>query len=118
MNDDTHLDGDEKPSIAALLTQLGDDATGFARAEMRFLQAQAGERASIAVPAMFMLAASGVLMLAVMVAVMIAALFVIAPVTGMPVAAFIVIASSALVAFLLYRAGRERMRRVFRKLEA
>jgi ABC-type siderophore export system fused ATPase/permease subunit len=118
MTDDTDLDEQEKPGIAALLGQLSDDATNFAKAEMRLLQAQAGERASIAIPALFMLAASGVLMLAIVVAVVIAALFVLAPFTGMAIAALIVIIVSGVIAYLLFRAGRERMRRVFRKLEA
>ncbi len=117
MSENADLEGQEKPGIATLLTQLSDDATSFARAEMRLFQAQASERAYIAMPALLMIAASGVLMLAVIVAVMIAALFVLAPFTGLALAALIVISVAALTAYLLYRAGLERMRRVFRKLE-
>ncbi len=111
-------DDDRKQGIAELLSQLGNDTTAFARAEIRYLQAQANERATIAVPALFMLGASAVLMLAVVVAVMVAAILLIAPHLGATFAVIIVIILASLCAFALYRAGRERMRRVFDRLEA
>lgn len=116
--DHNDADDDRKQGITELLSQLGDDATEFARAEIRYLQVQANERATIAVPALFMLAASAVLMLAVVVAVMVAAILLIAPYVGTALAVIIVIILASLCAFALYRAGRERMRRVFEKLEA
>lgn len=107
----------DKQGIAALLTQLGTDAGDFARAEMRYFRAQASERASIAIPALFMFGASAVLMLAVVVAIMVTVIILITPFVGQAIAMLIVITVAALAAFLLYRAGRARMSQVFRKLE-
>lgn len=108
----------EQPGIAALLTQLGDDAATLARAEMRYLQAQAGERVAIAMPALLMLVASGVLILGVIIATMVGAMLLLKPFVGMLLAMVIVIAAMSLLAFVLYRTGRIRMARVFTKLEA
>jgi uncharacterized membrane protein len=118
MHRDADRDGEEpQPGIAALLSQLGVDATDFARAEVRHLQAQTEERISIAVPALIMIAASGVLLLAVIVTIMVGAILVLIPVTGLVLAIVIIVFAATIVAFLLYRAGRGRMARVFRKLE-
>jgi uncharacterized protein YacL len=118
MHNDADRDGEEPdPGIGALLSQLGVDATEFARAEVRYLQAQTEQRISIAVPALIMLAASGVLVLAIIVAILVAAILALIPLAGLVLAILIVIVCATITAALLYRAGRSRMAQVFRKLE-
>jgi positive regulator of sigma E activity len=111
------LEPTTQPGIATLLTQLGSDATDFARAEVRYLQAQAGERVAIALPALYMIAASAVLALSVAVALVVGMILLLIPLVGTGPAILIVCAVASLLAWLLYRAARARMARVFRKLE-
>jgi hypothetical protein len=106
-----------QPGIVTLLSQLGTDATDFARAEVRYLQAQAGERVAIALPALYMIAASVVLSLSVSVALVVGLILLLIPVVGTALSILIVCSVAGLAAWLLYRAARARMVRVFRKLE-
>ncbi len=107
----------EKPGIGALLSQLTDDASHFARAEVRFLQTQAEERLSHAFPAIMMVSAAAAFAFAVVTSLLVALVLALAPFVGIIIAVLIIAAISSIAAFALFRLGRTRMHRIFRALD-
>lgn len=91
----------EPPGIKALMTRLVHDGQDFARAEVDFLKAQAGERASYALPGLVMIIVAVVLGFALIVALVVTAMVWLAAETGPALAMLIVtLAVLAIVAVL------------------
>jgi hypothetical protein len=100
----------EQPTIAALVGQLLDDSRTFATAEVAYLKAQAGERASYALPGLAMIGVAVALSFGAIVAGVIALMLWLASVMALGWAALIVTAAAGLFCALLIRAGLARLR--------
>ncbi len=100
----------ERPTIAALFGQLVDDSRTFATAELAYLKAQAGERASYALPGLAMIGVAMALSFAVIVAGLIGLMVWLATITPLGWAVLIVTATAALVCLILVRVGTARLR--------
>jgi hypothetical protein len=107
----------EAPGIAALLSQFGSDATSFARAEANYLKAQAGERASYAVPALAMIVMGISLIAGALIALLVGLIILLSPRIGVGSAVAAIVGGSFLLALLLLWAGSRRLRGAFKKPE-
>lgn len=108
---------DPRPSLVALLYQVRDDAAGFARAEFAWVRAEAGERWSLAMPAMALIAAGVALILGLLIALPIGLMLVLTPLLGPGWAFGAVMLGGALVALLVILWGVRRFKRAVRPLE-
>lgn len=109
--------GGSRPGIAALLNQLAHDTNDFARAEIAFLRAQAGERTSYALPGLAMVLVALTMAFALIVALIVTAMLWLAAVIGPGLAMLAVALSVALLAALLARFGTARLRNAFKARE-
>ena len=100
----------ERPTIAALFGQLVDDGRTFATAEVAYLKAQAGERASYALPGLAMIGVAVALSFGAIIAGLIGLMLWIATVTALGWAVLIVTVIAALLCFILIRLGTARLR--------
>ncbi len=100
----------ELPPIKALLGQLVSDTTDFARAEIEFLRAQAGERASYAVPGLAMVGIAFALAFGSIVALLVGLILWISPFLGAGWSLLLVIAAALLIAATLMKFGAARLR--------
>ena len=103
-------DGIERPSIATLFGQLVDDSCTFAQAEVAYIRAQVGERASYAVPGLAMIGAAVALSFGSIIALLIAAMLWLAKYMALGWAALIVTMLAALTCAILIRTGIARLR--------
>ena len=101
---------EERPTIAALFGQLVDDGRTFATAEVAYLKAQAGERASYALPGLAMIGVAVALSFGAIIAGLIGLMLWIATVTALGWAVLIVTVIAALLCFILIRLGTARLR--------
>ncbi len=111
-------DARERPGLPALLAQLGSDARAFAEAEVRWIKAEAGERASHAVPALVLIVSALALGSGALIALLIGLMLVLRPFAGTGGAVALVVAGSITIAALLGWAGNRRIKRAFRPLES
>ena len=103
-------DTDERPALSALIGQLASDSTDFARAEIAYLRAQAGERASFALPGLIMIGVAIALGFGAIVALVVGAMMLVATVMP-PVWAILLVTTVALLTtVLLARLGIARLR--------
>jgi Putative Actinobacterial Holin-X, holin superfamily III len=107
----------EKPTFSDLLGELSRDATNFARAEVDYLRAQAGERAHHAVPGLIMIGVAIALVSGVTMAVPVGLILLFAPLIGTGWAITVVSVTGVLIAVLLYHLGLRRMRTVLKRPE-
>jgi hypothetical protein len=101
---------DDKPGIPQLLEQLASDTGDFARAEIAFLRATAGERASYAMPGIIMVAVGTALASGAVVALLVGLVIWLAPEIGTGLAILASIGGSLVVAIILFRLGTARLR--------
>jgi hypothetical protein len=101
---------DDKPGIPQLLEQLASDTGDFARAEIAFLRATAGERASYAMPGIIMVAVGTALASGAVVALLVGLVIWLAPEIGTGLAILASIGGSLIVAIILFRLGTARLR--------
>ncbi len=106
------LDGEpqEKLSIAQMARQLVDDGRAFAEAEVDYLTAQAGERASYAVPGLAMIGAAIALALGSLVAAVVGLMFLLADWVGLGWSLPITLTVFGLICYGLIRAGVTRVK--------
>jgi predicted membrane protein len=101
---------DEKPGIPQLLGQLASDTGDFARAEIAFLRATAGERAAYAMPGIIMVAVGTALASGAVVALLVGLVIWLAPEIGTGWAILASIGGSLVVAIILFRFGTARLK--------
>jgi hypothetical protein len=101
---------EEKPGIPQLLGQLASDTSDFARAELAFLRATAGERASYALPGIIMVAVGTALASGAVVALLVGLVMWFAPMIGTGWAILASIGGSLIIAVILFRLGTARLR--------
>ncbi len=103
-------EADEKPGIPQLLGQLASDTGDFARTEIAFLRATAGERASYAMPGIIMVAVGTALASGSVVALLVGLVIWLAPAIGTGWAILASIGGSLIVAIILFRLGTARLK--------
>ncbi len=103
-------DAQEKPSISQLARQLVDDGRSFAEAEVAYLKAQAGERASYAVPGLAMIGGAVALALGSLVAAVIGLMFLLADWIGLGWSLPITLIIFGLICYGLIRVGTARVK--------
>jgi hypothetical protein len=101
---------EERPTIAALFGQLVDDSRSFAKAEVAYLRAQAGERASFALPGLAMIGGAIALSFGAIVAGLVSATIWLATLIPLGWALLTVTGLAGLLCFILIRAGVARLR--------
>jgi Putative Actinobacterial Holin-X, holin superfamily III len=113
---DDHLDIPDKSrdTITALFGQLADDTTQFARAEMAYLRAEAGERARHAIPGLWMIGIGAALAAGVMIALLVGFVLWLAPLVGAGLATLLVCALGAGAAIIFVRSGTRRLRKAIK----
>ncbi len=99
----------DKPTIKTLLGQLANDTSDFARAEIDYLRAQAGERASYALPGLIMLGLAASLGFGAIVALLVGLCFWLAVSMGTGWAVLIIVGGAAVLALILARIGAQRI---------
>jgi Putative Actinobacterial Holin-X, holin superfamily III len=109
-------DAEERPGLPALLAQLGSDARAFAEAEVRWIKAEAGERASHVVPALVLIVSALALAAGALIALLLGMILVLRPYAGTGGAVAIVVGGGIVVAGLLGWAGSRRIKRAVRPL--
>ena len=100
----------DEPSIAQLARKLVDDARAFAQAEVGYLKAQAGERASYAMPGLAMIGAAIGLATGALVAAVVGMMFLLADYVGLGWSIVVTMVTASVVAFALVRIGTNRIK--------
>ena len=100
----------DEPSIAQLARKLVDDARAFAQAEVGYLKAQAGERASYAMPGLAMIGAAIGLATGALVAAVVGMMFLLADYVGLGWSIVVTMVTASGVAFALVRIGTNRIK--------
>lgn len=113
----SEIEDNSDKGIGALFGQLRADASVFARAEVSYFKAQAGERAVHARPGLALLVIGLALASGALIALPIGALLLLAPVIGAGLALFAVVGVSLLLAALMLWAGGRRLRSALKKPE-
>lgn len=112
------IDDPAKPaSIVALLGQLAEDTRSFARAEIVFLKAQAGERVEHAMPGLVAIIMAMTLAIGVLIAVVVTAMVTLAAAWGAIGSILIVSTGTLLTAGLSGWWGIRRMRSAMKSRE-
>ncbi len=107
----------ERPGLKALASQLGEDATAFAKAEGAYLKAQLGERADYAKPALAAIGIGIALALGVWMAVPVGLMLVLMPLIGAAWALVVTLILFVGLAALLVRFGTNRIKSALKKPE-
>lgn len=108
---------EERASLSALLVGLTRDASQFAQAEIAYLKAQAGERASYAVPGLIMIGVALALGLGLLSALPIALIWLLVPLVGAGFAFLIVTLVGLATVALLIKLGVRRIKAVLKRPE-
>jgi uncharacterized protein YacL len=103
-----------RPDIRSLFEQLSSDTASFARAEVRVLKAQVGERAAFAAPAMILFVAGVALIIGVVIALLLGVMLWLAPALGFGWAILIVVAAGVATSALLFKLGTNRISAMFK----
>jgi hypothetical protein len=110
----TDVDG---PSVRDLIGQLLADTKDYARAEMGYLRAELGDRTSHLGPAVGLMVAAGVLVFAVIVAIVVGLMIWIGEVIGLGWSILIVTFGFSILAYGLVRLGLRHLNEVTRPWE-
>lgn len=108
---------DNPPGIRELLGQLANDTTDFARAEMAWLRAEAGERSTYALPGLIMLGLALACLSGAVVAGFAGLVIWLGPMIGTGWAIVLVVAGACSAAALLYSAGIRRIKKSIKARE-
>ncbi len=100
----------DRPTLPQLLGQLASDSSAFARAELDYLRAQAGERTSYAVPGLIMIGAGIALGFGAIVALLIGLVWWIGASIGLGWALLIVIGVAVAVTLTIMNFGAKRLK--------
>jgi Putative Actinobacterial Holin-X, holin superfamily III len=113
----SEIEENSDKGIGALIGQLRADASVFARAEVSYYKAQAGERATHARPGLALLVIGLAVACGALIALPVGLVLVLAPVIGAGLALFAVVSVSLLLAALMLWAGGRRLRSALKKPE-
>ncbi len=108
---------DEQPGLRALLGQLADDTSAFAKAEIDLLKQEAGERASYIVPGLAMIGVGVAIALAVIVAAFVGIMLWLTPLIGAGWSALGVASGGLLLSAALFKLGAIKFRKIFKPRE-
>ncbi len=117
MNDAAPPEPEEKPALASLLVELTNDASRFARAEVAYIKAQAGERAHFAVPGLAMFGVGIAIATGVLMAVPSGLIILLAPVIGTGWSILAVTAGGLIITAILFKLGARRIKAVLKRPE-
>ena len=110
-------DPQEKVALSSLLVALTEDASNFARAEVDYLKAQAGERAHYAVPGLIMFVVGLALATGVLMAIPVGLILLLSPLIGSGLALVAVTLAGLLFAALMFKLGTRRIKAVLKRPE-
>jgi Putative Actinobacterial Holin-X, holin superfamily III len=103
--------------ISALLGQLADDTSQFARAEVAYFKAEIGERANLAIPGLWMIGVGASLAAGVLIALLVGLVLWLAPLVGAGLATLAICTLGAAIAFGFFRIGTKRLRQAIKSKE-
>ncbi|MEY4502335.1 MAG: hypothetical protein RIS52_2225 [Pseudomonadota bacterium] len=101
--------GDKQPSLSELFGQLAADTSDFAKAELVFFKAEAGERVDYAVPGLILAALAVALALGALLVLFIGLVLWLTPLIGAPLAACSIAGLGGALAIFAWRAGIRRL---------
>jgi hypothetical protein len=107
----------ERPPLTSLFGQLADDTVNFARSELRYYQAEVGERTSHALPALVCLAIGAVIGVAAIGALLVGLMMAVAASLGIWLGVTLVSFGAILVAAVLFWVSKRHIKRAFRPLD-
>lgn len=110
-------DTEERQPLAALFGQLASDTSAFAKAEMAWLRAQAGERASYALPGIALVGVAVALSFGTLVALVVGLMMLVSAVMAPHWAILLVTTTFSLISVLLGRWGVARLRKSLKPRE-
>ncbi len=105
---------EDRQPIAALLGQLADDTKAFAKAEIDYLKAEAGERVDHAIPGVAMVGVAAALGMGALIALLVGLIMILTNSVGLPFAVLIVCGVSFIITWLLWRSGAGRLKHAFK----
>ena len=108
---------EERLPLKALFGQLASDTSAFAKAEMAWLRAQAGERASYALPGVILISVAVALSFGTLVALVVGVMMLVATVMAPHWAILLVTLLFLAIAALLARWGVARLRKSLKPRE-
>jgi Putative Actinobacterial Holin-X, holin superfamily III len=108
---------DARPALASLVIDLTRDANDFAKAEMAYFKAQAGERAQYAVPAFIMIGIAIAIATGVLMALPVGCMLLLAPLIGLGWALLAVTVIGLLLAYAMIKLGTRRLKAVLKSPE-
>ncbi len=101
------------PGLKVLLDQLATDTRAFALAEVAWVKAEAGARASIAIPGLALIVAAIALVFGLIIAGLIGAMFALAPLIGIGWSVIATIVAGAVLAAISVKIGIAWLSRAF-----
>ncbi len=107
----------EQQSMSALLGELVNDTSSFARAEFAYFRAEAGERLDYAIPGLLLILCAAALGRGTLVALLTGLVLWLSPVIGTGLAAIAVSAFGGLSAYMLAKIGIARLRSTLKTKE-
>lgn len=112
MLEETTPDDDprERKSMSALLGELVNDTSNFARAEFAYIRAEAGERLDYAIPGVLLILCAAALGMGTLVALLTGLVLWLSPIIGTGLAAVSVSAAGCVSAFVAAKVGIARLR--------
>jgi uncharacterized membrane protein YqjE len=111
------IEANERPAISSLLVELTRDARSFATAEVKYLKAQAGERAHFAVPGFIMIGVAIAFAIGALIALPVALIWLLSPIIGAGWAVLVVTLSGLALAAVLFKLGTRRIKAVLKRPE-
>lgn len=108
---------DPRPALSSLFVDLMRDANEFAKAEMAYLKAQAGERAHYAMPGFIMIGVAIAVATGVLMAIPVGCVLLLAPLIGVGWALLAVSIAGLLLAYAMIKLGSRRLKAVFKSPE-
>jgi hypothetical protein len=117
MTDAAPPEPDDKPALAGLLVELTNDMSRFARAEVAYIKAQAGERAHFAVPGLAMFGVGLAIATGILMAVPAGLIMLLSPMIGTGWSILAVTTGGLIITALLIKLGVRRIKAVLKRPE-
>lgn len=109
--------GDSETRIGALILRVRNKASAFVRAEVQYVLAQLGARASLALPALLMLVIAAALGFATLSALLIGSILALTPILSAWGAMAVVIGCTLLLSYILVRVAISRLNTALQPME-
>jgi protein-S-isoprenylcysteine O-methyltransferase Ste14 len=114
---DDQADDAAELNLSQLVRLMADDASRYASAQMDWVRAEAGERSSLAVPALGLVMVAVVLAFGSLVSAQVGLIWLLVPQIGPGWATLSVVGGSLLISAILLKIGTSRIKKAFRKPE-